>query len=60
MGRYTMFLVWKNQYSENDYTTQSNVQIECNPYQIIYGIFHRIFYILCKNYKIEQNILQFV
>ena len=23
----------KNQYSENEYTTQSNLQIRCNPYQ---------------------------
>ena len=39
--RDTMFLDWKNQYCENDYTTQSNLQIQCNPYQIINGIFHR-------------------
>ena len=25
MDRYTMFLNWKNQYCENDYTTQSNL-----------------------------------
>ena len=25
MEKYTMFIDWKNQYSENDYTTQSNV-----------------------------------
>ena len=31
----------KNQYSENEYTTQSNLQIQCNPYQAINGIFHR-------------------
>ena len=31
----------KNQYSENEYTTQSNLQIQCNPYQITNGIFHR-------------------
>ena len=43
MERYTMFLDWKNQYSQNDYTTQGNVQIQCNPYQIINGIFHKIF-----------------
>ena len=34
-----MFLGWKNQYCENDYTTQSNLQIQCNPYQITNGIF---------------------
>ena len=32
---------WKNQYCENDYTTQSNLQIQCNPYQITNGIFYR-------------------
>ena len=41
MKRYTMFLDWKNQYCENDYTTQSNLQFQCNPYEIINGIFHR-------------------
>ena len=35
-----MFLDWKNQYCENDYTTQSNLQIQCNPYQITNGIFY--------------------
>ena len=28
--RDTMFLDWKNQYCENDYTTKSNLQIQCN------------------------------
>ena len=36
-----MFLDWKNQYCENDYTTQSNLQIQCNPYQITNGVFNR-------------------
>ena len=36
-----MFLVWKNQHGENDYTTQSSLQIQCNPYQTTNGIFHR-------------------
>ena len=31
MEKYTMFMDQKNQYSENEYTTQSNLQIECNP-----------------------------
>ena len=39
MERYTMFLDWKNQYCENDYTTQSHLQIPCNPSQITSGIF---------------------
>ena len=37
MERCTMFLDWKNQHCENDYTTQSNLQIQCNPYQITNG-----------------------
>ena len=36
-----MFLDWKNQYCENDYTTQSNLQIQCNPYPITTDIFSR-------------------
>ena len=35
MEKYTMSMHWKNQYSENEYTTQSNLQIQCNPYQAI-------------------------
>ena len=41
MEKYIMFMDWKNQYSENEYTTQSNLQIQCNPYQATNGIFHR-------------------
>ena len=36
-----MFLDWKNQHWENDYTTQINLQIQCNPYQTSNGILHR-------------------
>ena len=36
-----LFLDWKNQYCENDYTTKGNLQIQCDPYQITNGIFHR-------------------
>ena len=36
-----MFLGRKNQYCENDYTTKHNLQIQCDPYQITNGIFHR-------------------
>ena len=36
-----MFMDQKNQYSENEYTTQRNLQIQCNPYQVTNGIFHR-------------------
>ena len=40
-GDYTVFMDWKNQYSENEYTIQSNLYIQCNPYQATSGIFHR-------------------
>ena len=36
-----MFLGRKNQQCENDYTTKHNLQIQCDPYQIINGVFHR-------------------
>ena len=32
---------WKNQYCENDCSIQSNLQTQCNPYQITKGIFQR-------------------
>ena len=38
---YTMFLDWKNQYFKNDSTTQSNLKIHFNSYQVTNGIFHR-------------------
>ena len=41
MERYTMFLDWKNQHCQKDYTSQGNLQIQCNPYQISNDIFHR-------------------
>ena len=41
MGRYTMFLDWKNQHCEHVYTTLSNLHIQCNPNQTTNGIFHR-------------------
>ena len=39
MVRYIMFLDQKNQYCQNDYTTQGDLQIHCNPYLICNGIF---------------------
>ena len=41
MEKYTMIMDQKNKYSENEYATQSNIQIQCNPYQATNGIFHR-------------------
>ena len=39
MERYFIFLGRKNQYCENDYT-KGNLQIQCDPYQIINVTFH--------------------
>ena len=36
-----MFMDQKNQYSEDEYTTQRNLQIQSNSYQATNGIFHR-------------------
>ena len=41
MEKYTMFMDRKNQYSENKYTTQSNLEIQSNPYQATNSIFQR-------------------
>ena len=41
MEKYTMFIDWKNRYSENEYTTQRNLWIQCNPYKATNGIFQR-------------------
>ena len=54
MERYTMFSDWKHQYRKNYCTTQSNLQIQCNLYPIINGIFHRIrtkHFTICINTK---------
>ena len=39
METYTMFLDQKNQYCETVYTTQGNLQTQCNPYQTTNGVF---------------------
>ena len=59
MEKYTMFMDRKNQYSENEYTTQSNLdQIQCNPYQATNGIFHRARtnnFTICKEIQKTSN-----
>ena len=52
MERYSMILGRKNQYCENDYTKKHNLQIQCNSYQIINGIFHRT---RTKNFTIHME-----
>ena len=53
MEKHTMFMDWKNQHSENEYTTQNNLYIQCNPYQATNGIFHRV---RTKNFTICMEI----
>ena len=60
-----MFVDWKNQYSENEFTTQRNLQIQCNPYQATNGIFQRtrtnnftIFMEIQKNPRIAKAFLR--
>ena len=36
-----MFIDWKNKCCQNDDTTQGNLWIQCNPYQIANASFHR-------------------
>ena len=52
MERYSTFLGRKNQNCENDYTTKWNLQVQCDPYQITKGIFHRT---KTKNFTIHME-----
>ena len=56
MERYSMFLDKKNQYFKNDNTTKHNLQIQCDPYQILNSIFHRTRTKNCHNsYGNQKN-----
>ena len=52
MERYSMFLGRKNQYCENGSTPKHNLQIQCDPYQITNGIFHRT---RTKNFTVHME-----
>ena len=41
MEKFTTLLDWKNEYSQNDNSTQGNLQSQWNPYQITNDIIHR-------------------
>ena len=51
MEKYTVFMDWKNQYCQNGYTTQSNLQIQCNQAIKLPTVFST---------ELEQIISQFV
>ena len=48
-----MFMDQKNQHSEDEYTPQNNLQIQCNPYKTTNGIFQRT---RTNNFKICMEI----
>ena len=52
MERHSIFLGRKNQYCGNDYAAKCNLQIQCDPYQITNGIFHRT---RTKNFPIHME-----
>ena len=63
MERFTMFLDWKNQHCENDYTTQNTLQIQCNPYQTTNGIFPRTRtknFTICMETQMTLNIQSYL
>ena len=53
MEKCTVFMDWKNQYCENEYTIQSNLWIQCNLYQATNDILHRT---RTNNFKICMEI----
>ena len=42
MEKHSMLMNWKNKYCENVYATEGNLNIQCNPYQIITNLSHRV------------------
>ena len=43
MEKYTMFMDWKNQYSENEYTPQNNLYLVCRQLEHLQGIIFALF-----------------
>ena len=55
-----MFMDWNNSYGESEYITQSNLYIQCNPYQATNSTFHRTrtnsFTVCMETHKKTSNI----
>ena len=52
-----MLLDWKNQFCQNDYTPQGNLQIQCNPIKLPMAFFAELefyFYILSRYFYIQS------
>ena len=56
----TPFLVGKNQYFQNEYTTQGNLHIQCSPHKITKVILHRIRTVHFKICKEAQEYITFI
>ena len=55
MEKYTMFMDRKNQYSDNEYTTQSNLQIQCNSIKLPAVFFTELEQIISQFVKIQKT-----
>ena len=57
MERHTIAWNWKDQYYQNFYSIQGNLQIQSNPYQITNGIFHKLSQLKKKKNRETQKTL---
>jgi hypothetical protein len=48
MEGHLMLMNWQNKYCENDYTTESNLYVQCNPFKIPMTFFTKIEKLILK------------